>query len=134
MRSATIGWMGLALNEFLSSDWRTRLITWMNVDMGPDLLWLRGQSHSEAVGGDRTATTPTTTETSDEPPDRDGNTTFTRHLAGASRQIDTTTPMGRTSALHSSPRRALGPPPKVASPAPAPRVEQRHPIEPPAST
>jgi hypothetical protein len=54
----------------------------------------------------------TTTETSHEPPDKDDNTTFTRHLAGASRQIDTTVPMGRTSA-HSSPRRALGPSPKA---------------------
>jgi hypothetical protein len=71
---------------------------------GPDPLWLRGQGQAEAVGGDRTATTPTTTATSHEPPDKDDNTTFTRHLAGASRQIDTTVPMGRTSA-HSSPRR-----------------------------
>ena len=112
MRSATIGWTGHELNEFLSSDWRTRLITWMNADMGPDPLWLRGQGQAEAVAGDRTATTPTTTETSHEPPDKDDNTTFTRHLAGASRQIDTTVPMGRTSA-HSSPRRALGTSPKA---------------------
>ena len=98
MRSATIGWTGHELNEFLSSDWRTRLITWMNADIGPDPLWLRGHGQAEAVGGDRTATTPTTTETSHELPDKDDNTTFTRHLPGASRQIDTTAPMGRTSA------------------------------------
>jgi hypothetical protein len=70
MRAATIRWTDLELNEFLSSDWRTRLITWMNADMGPDSLWLRGQGQTEAVGGDRTATTPTITETSDEPPDK----------------------------------------------------------------
>ena len=68
MRAATIRWTDLELNEFLSSDWRTRLITRMNAHIGPGSLWLRGQA--EAVGGDRTATTPTITETSDEPPDK----------------------------------------------------------------